>query len=324
MPEAEENVVLSGTAAERLIRCGSGDAALLYIALLKNRGDGGKARSQLRWDQERFRPAFDELVREKLAAPGAEPPPLPPPEERRAEYTRADVVRALENPEFSGLTSAVEGRLGKRLNTPDLMILLGLYDQVGLPADVIYLLVNFCAERVVQRFGEGRRPTLRQIEKEGYLWARLGLMTQELAVDYLKEYARKQTVLPSMMAALRLGGREPVARELEFLERWMEWGFSAEAVAQAYEQTVFKCGTFQWRYCNGILRDWDKKGLHTPEEIAAGDKPPRPAAARAQGRPARPGASQEDREQAREKERAAAVQESVAWMKEYLKETEEP
>ena len=46
-------------------------------------------------------------------------------------------------------------------------MLLGLYDDLGLPADVIFLLVSFCAERTAQQYGPGRRPTLRQIEREG-------------------------------------------------------------------------------------------------------------------------------------------------------------
>ena len=39
LPE-EESVVLSGAAAGRLIRRGDGDAALLYIAVLRSRGTG--------------------------------------------------------------------------------------------------------------------------------------------------------------------------------------------------------------------------------------------------------------------------------------------
>ena len=129
-------------------------------------------------------------------AAGRDAPPLPRPADQRAEYTRADMARALEGREFAGLTGAVEEKLGKKLTTPDLAILLGLYDQLGLPADVVFLLVGFCAERTAQRYGEGRRPTMRQIEKEGYTWARLGLMTQESAAAYIKKYQRSREAMP--------------------------------------------------------------------------------------------------------------------------------
>ena len=55
LPE-EESVVLSGPAARRLVSAGNGDAALLYIALVQNRGaaDGEKLRAALGWPPERF------------------------------------------------------------------------------------------------------------------------------------------------------------------------------------------------------------------------------------------------------------------------------
>ena len=115
------------------------------------------------------------------------------------------MARALEGAEFAALTSAVEDKLGKKLTTPDLASLLGLYDQLGLPSDVIFLLVGFCVERTVMQYGEGRRPTMRQIEKEGYVWARLGLMDQESASAYINKYLRSREALPRLMALLRLG-----------------------------------------------------------------------------------------------------------------------
>ena len=44
------------------------------------------------------------------------------------------------------------------------------------------------------------------------------------------------------------------------------------AAALAYEKTVLKCHEFKWSYCNGILRRWHEAGLHTVDEIEAGDK----------------------------------------------------
>ena len=50
LPE-DESVVLSGPVSRRLIEGGDGDAALLYIAVLKNHGsiDDGRLRALLSW-----------------------------------------------------------------------------------------------------------------------------------------------------------------------------------------------------------------------------------------------------------------------------------
>lgn len=284
LPE-EESIVLSGPAAKSLLRCGDGDAALLYIAVLCRRGRAGDEaiRTQLGWEPERFRRAMLALSRQGLvtlpgqAAEDLPPsPPLPgkpPTPEERPEYTRADMARALEGAEFAALTGAVEEKLGKKLTTPDLAILLGLYDQLGLPADVIYLLVSFCGERTVQRYGQGRKPTLRQIEKEGYLWARLGLMTQEGAAAYIRKYQHSRQALPRMMRLLRLGDRTPSPSEEKYLMAWEGMGFEDEAIEMAYDKTVVKCKELKWPYMNKILCSWHEKGLHTLAQIQEGDRP---------------------------------------------------
>lgn len=308
-------MVLSGPAARRLIEAGDGDAALLYIAVVQNRGgmDDEKVRALLKWDEPRFRRALHTLSSQGLVALPAAPAP-PPPEEKPAEYTRADLARALEGGEFAALTGAVEEKLGKKLTTPDLATLLGLYDQLGLPADVIFLLVGFCTERTAARYGPGRRPTLRQIEREGYTWARLGLMDQESAAAYIRDSQRRQEDIPRMMRLLGLGERKPGVSEERYLTAWSGMGFDDEALELAYDKTILKCKELRWAYMNKILSSWHQKGLHTMAQIREGDRRTSGQAARIPGQPqAAPG-------QAAAGQAAAgrAAREDMARMEKYL------
>ena len=132
----------------------------------------------------------------------------------------------------------MERKLGKKLTAPDVGVLLGLNDYLGLPADVIYLLVCHCAERVQRRYGPGRRPGMKQIEREGYAWARRGIDSQGAAAEYLKNYARRQERVPQYMRVLGLGERAPAASEEKYLTVWQEMGFPPETVALAYDKTV--------------------------------------------------------------------------------------
>jgi hypothetical protein len=50
-------------------------------------------------------------------------------------------------------------------------------------------------------------------------------------------------------------------------------GFGPEAVALAYDKTVMKCHELKWPYCNGILKRWHEKDLHTVEEIESENRP---------------------------------------------------
>ena len=275
LPE-EENIVLSAAAARRLIASGSSDAALLYLTLLLHHGSLSpeSLTGELGWSGERLRAAETALLAAGLAN-SHRPAAAEQPEEERPDYTREDVSRQLESDSrFAQLTKNVEQILGKRLNTPDLNILLGLYDYLGLPCDVIFLLVGHCTQRLRERHGEGRRPTLRQIEQEGYAWARMGLMDLDSANRYLMKYAQKRTQTARYMQVMGLGQRPPSPTEEGYLLQWAEMGFPAEAVELAYDKTVLKCRELRWGYMNKILLNWHGKGLRTREEIAAGDLPP--------------------------------------------------
>jgi len=271
---ADESVTLTAQAAKRLLEKGDGDAALLYLALLRHHGNvqPRSLAGELRWERSRIESAEETLRQLGLIAPAGVN--LPEPADEKPEYQRTDILERLESSdEFRRLIAEVERRLGKKLTTPDVGVLLGLNDYLGLPADVIYLLVCHCAEKAQRRFGEGRRPAMRQIEKEGFIWARQGIDSQRAAEAYLKKYAQQQETVPAYMRALGLGDRLPVTSEEKYLTAWQEMGFSPEAVALAYDKTVLKCHELKWPYCNGILKRWHEAGLHTPEEIQAGDRP---------------------------------------------------
>lgn len=289
----EESIIIPGAAARLLIEGGDSDSALAYLALLRNKGSTETLAEQLRWPAERLQKALSLLARLGLIDRAAPAVPAPPTTESRPEYTRADMARALEGAEFAALTSAVEDKLGKKLTTPDLAALLGLYDQLGIPADVIFLLVGFCVERAALQGGKGRRLTMRQIEREGYTWARLGLMDQASASAYINKYHRSREALPRLMALLRLGDRQPSPSEERYLLGWNEMGFDSEVIELAYDRTILKCKELRWAYMDKILKNWHQKGLHTLREINSGDRPkprqeaPRPTSPAVQNEMAR-------------------------------------
>jgi len=313
LPE-DESIVLSGPVTRRLLQAGDGDAALLYIAVLRSRGsvDDERLLGELRWDKTRFDRALVTLTQQGLisrpgaaaAAPVTGAPAVNGRE--RAEYTRMDMTRALEGKEFAGLTAAVEERLGKKLATPDLGRLLGLYDDVGLPADVIYLLVSFCVTRSADKYGPGRKPTMRQIEQEGYTWARLGLMDQASASEYIRKYAHGQEQLPRMMALLGLRDRKPSVTEEKYMISWSGMGFEDAVIERAYDRTVLKCRELKWPYMNKILTAWHQKGYRTVRDVEEGESRSRTA-------PATPA----------DRDGGEAARENIARMEKYLRRLRE-
>ena len=271
--EDQPNIVLPAQQADRLIGRGDGDAALLYLCLL--RADRGvtaqELQRRLKWSQLRLHAA--ETALQELGLIDRPPEQKhPEPAQERPVYTADDLTDLLTGDAgFRMLVPQTEEKLGKRLKTADLQILAGLYDDLGLPADVIYLLVCHCVTRSEERYGPGRRPTLRQIEKEGYHWAQRGLFDQESASQYLRDWNVRRSAMSRYMQVLGLGDRRPVESEERYIADWMDKGFPPETVALAYDKTVFYKKELNWRYLNGILRRWHENGWHTEEEVRQSD-----------------------------------------------------
>lgn len=277
LPE-EKSITLSPAVVRRLIQSGSGDAALLYLCLVNESGSVSpeRLRSLLKWEATRLSAAERALCAAGLIGELDEPPASPARAEMSApEYSRDDITSKLErDATFGNLLREVERKLGA-LSTPSVGKLLGLYEYLGLPAEVIYLLVSHCVERKAEQFGSTRRPTMREVEKEGYIWARRELFSMEAANEYLREESRRRSSWPEYMNALNMGGRACAPSEEKYLSAWAEMGFPPETVALAYDKTVLRCHEFKWGYCNGILKKWHEKGLHTPDEVRTENKPAR-------------------------------------------------
>lgn len=268
----EKSVVLKASDVDRLLQKGSGDAALLYLAL--QRLSGGITPERLMEDLQftALRLSAAETVLQEL---GLIAPAAPAPERAAEEcpvYSAEELAAMLESGgEFPVLVEQTEKLLGRRLKTADLQVIAGLYDDRGMSADVIYLLVSHCVERAERRYGQGRRPTLRQIEKVGYEWARRGIFSQEAAAAYLRQYDETMARSGGYMKVLGLD-RPAAPAEQKYITDWIEKGFSPDAVALAYDRTVLKKKELNWAYLNGILRRWHENGWHSAGDVERNER----------------------------------------------------
>ena len=164
-----ESVILDAGEVRKLLGAASGDGALLYIYLKTGSPVCGAAQA-LNLTPARCSCALATLRQlglwqeEKQARTVVGERPV---------YSEHDVLEAdSADTEFKALRGEVERLLGRNLNTEELKILLGFIRYLGLPGDVISVLICYCKERARQR-GSLRNPSLRTIEKEAYAWAEL-------------------------------------------------------------------------------------------------------------------------------------------------------
>lgn len=271
----EAGITISNSDLKRLLACANGDAALLYLYLAAG-NEPELAGQALRMPKTRLDLATASLRQLGLCAQEA-PKHLAPAE--APSYTEEDVTREYRtNPEFPSMVGEAQRRLGRLLSTEEIKILLSIYRYLGLPGEVISILVNYCIQRQRSR-GIARMPSLRSIEKEAYYWADHGIDTMEQAAVYMQNQLLRQSQLGKIKELFGISGRRLTPGEENYILTWLSWGFGEKEIGLAYEKTCLATGGLKWPYCNSILRSWHEQGFTTLSQIEAGDRAPvKPAA----------------------------------------------
>lgn len=253
--------------ARKLIGAGAGDAALLYL-YLKSGGCLPQADSALHMN-----PAQLEQATASLRQLGLLQKPLRRlPDSASPVYTESDVSRQMERDKrFAQLVGEIQRELGRLLSNEDLKILLGMLDYLGLPMEVVAILVHFCVERNRAR-GNLRAPSFRAMEKEAYRWADDGIDTMERAAAFVQNQLQLQNQIGRVRQMLQISARRLTQAEEAYIRNWLAMGFDLPEIQLAYERTCLNTGGLKWQYMNKILLNWNQKNLHTVAGIQSAEQ----------------------------------------------------
>jgi DnaD/phage-associated family protein len=277
-----ETVTLTGQTIDKLIRAGDGDAALLYLYILKTHGRSTSSQAAVALDKGKgwIASAMAMLSRlglvelddsEEVSEKNINEP---------RKYTEDEVKNEIiKGSNFAVVVDETQRRLGKILSPDELLRLFGIYDNLRLPPEVILQLITHCINES-QITGDGRAPSVRYIEKAAYTWEREGVFTLERAEEYLKALESKKSIRGKIRTALQIQDRQFSATEKSYVDGWIAMGIEPEAIAIAYDRTVTKTGKLTWAYMDSIIKNWHSKGLHTAQQVLEKDGSFKKSAAR--------------------------------------------
>ena len=159
---AQQDILIPERDWRKLLAAASGDGSLLYL-FLRAGGTPEQAESALRFTKARMECAVASLKQLGLwpETPKVLRPAQPP------VYTEADLIRAEQQTDFPQLLGEAQRRLGKVLSTEEAKVLLSIYDYLGMPAEVVSILLSYCIQRTRAR-GSLRNPSIHAIEREAY------------------------------------------------------------------------------------------------------------------------------------------------------------
>ena len=243
-----------------------GDAALLYAYAVCQ--DGGctlpQAAQALEFSPEQAKKASQLLLVYGLAVNHTAPPPR-----QEAAYPAAELAQVRgEDAAFSGLCDYFESQLGRILNRRELETLLNVYQALGLPPEVLTLLMGDCAQR--------GRLTAREVEKQAYRWYDLGLDNYESAASYLARQRQRQTHGAKVLSILGIHDRLPGESEQKYIDKWEEMGVTEDLLRKAYDATLLGTGRLSWPYLHKVLCAWREQGFRTARDVETGNQKNRP------------------------------------------------
>ena len=255
------SITMSTEAADKLIARGDGEAALVYLCILRSDGDisPDKMAADLNISKTAVEKAFAALSAMGLisAAPGDTQTPV----------TASDIAKALENPEFSFVSDEVERIFGTLLSADELKRLYNIYANSQLPPEVIIHMTQFFKNDVRRRFGPGRRLNMAVLEKNAFEWHRIGIDSLDKAEEHIKKRENAYSLEGEIKRVLGIFDRKLVQNEKQYIDSWIEMGFKADAVQIAYERTIGRLHNLSLPYMDKILLSWHSKNLHTSDEI---------------------------------------------------------
>jgi DnaD/phage-associated family protein len=271
-----EVVTIAGQTIDKLVRAGDGDAALLYLYILKTHEQKALSESEIAIALDKSKgwvaSAMAVLSRLRLinlddiTGTKTSNTPLSLPEEPR-QYTEDEVKREiLSGSDFSIVIDETQRRLGKILTPDEMLRLYGIYENLRLPPEVILLLITHCIHES-RITGDGRAPSVRYIEKAAFTWERLGIFTLEKAEEYLKALEERKSVRGKMKRVLWIRDNELSETQKRYVDNWIDMGMEPEAIAIAYDKTVTYAGSLKWPYIDKIVTNWHSRGLCTAQQV---------------------------------------------------------
>ena len=206
------------------------------------------------------------------------------PADELPEYTAEEITSfSHRDSGFQALLAECELVFGKQLTRNDMSRLLGIYNHLGLSAEVLFVLLHYCADTSRGPAGADRKPTMRYIEQQAYIWANRQINTMEAAEEYVEAQKAQRENENRIKRLLEIYDRSLISTEKAAISSWVAMGFSDDAIRLAYERCIDNIDRRSFSYINTILTSWHNAGIHTASEAEAKD----PGRNRAAGKPAK-------------------------------------
>lgn len=175
--------------------------------------------------------------------------------------------RIQQSDEIAFLFKSAEASLKRVLTFDDQRTLLWFFDHLGMPADIIIMLIAYCT-------GIGRQ-NMAYIEKIALNWHEKNITTHEQAENEILFMQKAFSFEGKVQTRLKLPNKL-TASQKKYIDEWALMDISIDLVELAYDKTVDATGKTAFGYMNKIICKWHENGITDVNEANSFDERTKP------------------------------------------------
>lgn len=178
--------------------------------------------------------------------------------EKRPSYSQEEISIYLQKSQtVKQLILSAQEHLGKLLSQNDMSILFSFYDWLGLPIEVIEILLAYCVQN--------GHSNLRYIEKVAINWADEEIDTPQKALEYIKV---RSNGYKEIKKAFGQSARNLLPAEEQYIKKWLTvYKMPIEVLKKACEKTILQTGQASFQYADTIVENWYKSNVKCIEDV---------------------------------------------------------
>ena len=158
---------------------------------------------------------------------------------------------------------AQSGKLaGRLLSSTEIEFLCDLNEKLNFTAElIIYLYEYCCLDKGINRFN--------YIQSVALAWADKNINTVEAAKAEADVFNKENNTVMKAFGLSRLPG----SSEMQYIKKWFNsYNMSQEMVTEACNRTLIQLSKPDFKYTDGILKNWYKSGVANLEDVKREDK----------------------------------------------------
>ncbi|MCL2580139.1 MAG: DnaD domain protein [Oscillospiraceae bacterium] len=151
--------------------------------------------------------------------------------------------------------------MGKPLTPVATDTIAALYSYYGMQPEVILMLLQYCVSQ--------QKDNMRYLEKVAAGWMEAGIDTHEKAEGEILRLTERGKLENAVRRLFGISDRALIQTERDYIAGWKDLGTPVELIDLAYQRTIELKGKLSFAYINGILQNWQAKGIKGAAQAAA-------------------------------------------------------